>query len=98
METLRAIGAWLAAHPWDDLLITYAAINVVVAVTPKRYQTTKWFGGLLVLASRITVLVHADAMGTLQLPFLLRAIIFGGTPATLVPAPSTAPPVPPPGA
>lgn len=82
------IFEWIKSHPGRVFAIVYTLICVVVALTPRRYQDTKWFGGLLWFMHRASVLAHADQHGTLQWPIIAKAILFGIDPS-LQPATDT---------
>lgn len=87
MSTLHSYLAFILANPGKDLAAILILCNLAVAVTPAKYQKSKFFGILLVIANRVSILVHADSHGTLQLPVIAKALFFGDMPAA-APAPA----------
>lgn len=61
----------------------YVALNIVVAVTPKQYQTTKWYGLALRLAAWISTHVHFDQPGDVHVPLTSIVLSVGGVPVRL---------------
>lgn len=52
-------------------LVLYFALDITVAVTPKRYQQTPWFGAVLRLFRLVSTHVHYDEHGvTIKIPVL----------------------------
>jgi hypothetical protein len=80
--------ASLLAHPAYIVAVVWVLAQLAVAVTPRRYQTEKWYGGALWLAHRLSFLAHYDQLGTLQLPIIARAVWVGQAPDA--PAPPSA--------
>ena len=88
MSTLHAYLAFAIANPLKILTGFVAICSIVVALTPAKYQKSKIFGILLVIANRASILVHADRHGTLQSPVIAKALFFGDMPAPAVAAPA----------
>ncbi len=77
MSTLHTYLSWFLAHPVKDILAAVVFCNIVVSVTPVRYQKTKYFGMFLVFANRVSMLAHAGNLNTIQWPLIAKAIFFG---------------------
>ena len=53
------------------IFVLYVLLDITVAVTPKRYQQTPWFGAVLRLFRLISTHVHYDEHGvTIKIPVL----------------------------
>lgn len=83
MSTLHSYFAFILANPGKDLAAILILCNLAVAVTPAKYQKSKFFGILLMIANRVSILVHADSHGTLQIPVIAKALFFGEMPAAV---------------
>lgn len=69
---------WIHAHPVLTFFLALGVVsNLTVAVTPKRLQNTPWFGAVLFIAHRLSILNHGDQYGTIQIPLIAKAIVFG---------------------
>jgi hypothetical protein len=83
--TPASISVFVGAHLAVILAALYVLSNVAVAVTPKRYQTEKWYGLLLMLARWAGTHVHSDEFGTLKLPFTNIVLNLGASSAPAAP-------------
>ena len=66
--------SWAEAHPLVVLVALWLLVSIVVAVTPTRYRSARWYGWLVRLAERLSLLTHPDTVGTLKLPGVTAAI------------------------
>lgn len=69
-----AFLTWAESHPLVVLVGLWLLTSLVVAVTPERYRRARWYGWLLSVADRLSVLTHSDSPGTLKLPGIASAI------------------------
>lgn len=70
--------SWVSAHWLLILVAAYLVGDLVVAVTPKRYQRAPWFGAALAMMHWASFHLHADdPEGTIKVPFLGIPIRFG---------------------
>jgi hypothetical protein len=83
-------------------LLAYVVLTVIVGVTPQKYQKTPFFGLILTVMHRLSVLTHADQPGTFQIPLILKVLGISLPPTAVAvltgaePAPQQAPPADPP--
>jgi hypothetical protein len=71
---MHALLAFLKANPAIEYVLAYMVLTVIVGLTPQKWQKTPFFGFLLALAHRLSVLTHADQGGTFQIPLMAKAI------------------------
>ena len=77
MNDLWAMYSWLVSHPYLTLLAAWLLLSGVVAVIPQRYHSARWYGWLLWLMHRLSLLTAPEQRGTLQWPIAAKAIVFG---------------------
>jgi len=75
---MNSIEALVVAHWGLIILSLYVLSDIVVAVTPKRYQEEKWYGLILKLFRWTSAHVHYDEIHTtLKVPLLNTPVRFG---------------------
>lgn len=65
---LNSIFAYIHLHWVGISLALYMLSSAIVAVTPKRYQTDRWYGFALKIMRFLSTHVHLDEFGTLTIP------------------------------
>lgn len=72
------LASLIATHWLFCLVVAYLVGDFVVAVTPKRFQQTPWFGVVLTILHFVSLHLHADdPRGTVKIPVFNIPIVLG---------------------
>ncbi len=94
MSYINAAIHFILANKGLSIAIAYVLMNVIVALTPKRFQEKPIFGIVLLIFHKLSVLAHSDQNGTLQIPLIAKEIVLFADEAVASVKTQAAPPPP----